>query len=582
MYRLDDHRDRRQQRFETARALNGADAPRRALVAQLGELVRQVSADRAAVVWVDEYGPGLVHPHVVVDVLSDRPRRTFSEDLLRASWDGGVPGVYEVSAPPSDSRSPWSLSIALGSDGTRAWFVTVDAISPRPTLRSDVREGALFLAGECSSLVLHRDLRGDRSASDALSETGFAGAGILKDLDGRDSDSDEGRQIALRFVVGRLPRLLLDDDLAAEPDRLRSQSLRAREEVMAGQASGGASVGREAGHWYSVLDAYGAGDLSALAQRLLQWGSSVEGWGHSHGAVEIYRAASDVATAVADVDVAVEAARWSGRCLRRLSRWEEARDRYDLARDIAECCGMPGRLALVCDGLATIHRERGNLPKAREVLTRGLETAIKSGDRDVVGRLHHGFMGLEHNAGNLGDATHHGLEAVRAYSTNVDRIRGLAGLAGVLQDQGDLGGAEDAWTIVSASTDEPYYRMYAADALSHIAARRGDAATFARRAAEADALGWESGADTVKAEILLYRGLSYAALQRSDAARVWLKMAVDFAHEHNFSRTLFRAEEALEALDQDRAVPSRPATSTTVEVGTELRVLRRELVGTPA
>ncbi len=546
-------------------------------------MAHRLSADRASVVWVDEYGPGLVHPHVVVDRLSDRPRRTFSEDVLKASWEGGVPGVHEVTSRSGDGRSAWSLSIALGSDGTRAWFVTADAISPRRSLRGQAREDALFCAGECSSIVLHRDLPGSSGADGEPSGAAFAGAGLLKDLEGREGDSDESRQIALRFVVGRLPQLLIDDDLAVAPERMRAQAERARAEVASSEAAGTTMIKREQGHWLAVLDAYADGDLARLAGAVLLWAESVEDWGHTHGAVELYASAFDVAVAVGAVDVAVEAARWSGRCLRRLSRWDEARARYDLAREIASACGMVGRLALVYDGLATIHRERGNLPAAREVLTLGLETAQQSGDGEVVGRLHHGFMGLEHNAGNLDEATRHGLRAVRSYSSNEDRLRGLAGLAGVLQDHGDMDGAESAWSIVSAASDESYYRLYAADALSHIAARRGDAATFARRAAEVDSMGWEAGQNSAKAEILYYRGLSYAVLDRTDTARSWLRRSIDFAQEHNFSRVLFRAEEALQALeDCDIGRVSASSVPSTPEVGTELKVLRRELVGAPA
>ena len=121
---LDAYRDRRDQRFKLARSLHRADPVRSELLAHLGRIATEVGADRVATVWVDEYGPGLVHPHLVLDLLSDRPRRSFSPESLHMAWEKGVPGVIELT-PGSwgTPGAPWSLAIALGSDGTRSWFL---------------------------------------------------------------------------------------------------------------------------------------------------------------------------------------------------------------------------------------------------------------------------------------------------------------------------------------------------------------------------------------------------------------------------------------------------------------------------
>jgi hypothetical protein len=159
-----------------------------------------------------------------------------------------------------------------------------------------------------------------------------------------------------------------------------------------------------------------------------------------------------------------------------------------------------------------------------------------------------------------------------------------SGVAGVLIDADELRAAEDAWECVAHMTSgNDYFRLYALDALSHIAARRGARAEFARRAAEADAVGWESGPAPAKAEILYYRGLSYGYLGEIDEARRWLNSAVAFAESHKFSQTLFRAEAALRDLDTRRAEqPTRrnaPAATAPPEVRSGLEEMRRELVG---
>ncbi|MBW3535195.1 MAG: hypothetical protein KY453_08280 [Gemmatimonadetes bacterium] len=68
--RLDEYRGRRDQRLRLARALHGAHDGRRRLLGLLETAVGVLDADRAAVLWVDEYGAGLVHVHLVLDLLT--------------------------------------------------------------------------------------------------------------------------------------------------------------------------------------------------------------------------------------------------------------------------------------------------------------------------------------------------------------------------------------------------------------------------------------------------------------------------------------------------------------------------------
>jgi tetratricopeptide (TPR) repeat protein len=574
--RLGEYRDRRAQRLRLQASLCQTDKGRAALLEHLADLARVTGADRSAVVWVDEYGPGLVHPHVVLDLASDRPRRSFAMEPLRRAWDTGVPGVFcqaEASAP-GPGRLPWTMAVALGSDGSRAWFLVADALAPRGRLSGGLRERIMFLAGECSALVLHRDL--DLPAeepSEAGARPGFAGWPILKDIEGREADDEESRLIALRFIVARLPRLLLEDDLTVSLERLREQAERARAEIR-GQLQGCESS--EEALWEDVLQAFQEADLESLALRMVALGEAAESGGHLHSAAELYRTAFEIAAATGTVDTAVEAARFAGRALRRRASWSEAHHWYGVARGVAEAAGMDARLAVILDGLASTHRARGNLPAARATLNEALPIAARSGDARAVGSVYHGLMTLEHVAGNLDRALRCGWLASTTYDRDDDRVYALATLAGVLVDAGHLDAAEDAWTVVSHMTDNHYYRLYAFDALAYLAALRGDEALFALHAAEADALGWNTGTPSVKAEILLYRGLSYRALGKLDAARSWLEQAVEFADKRGFSQTLFRAEEALGNLHAHAAPVEDPKVepTTSFEVQAGLKSLR--------
>ncbi len=577
--RLDAYRERRDQRLRLAASLYGADRGRSELLQHIVKVAALLGADRVATVWIDEFGPGLVHPHVVLDLLSDRPRRAFVAEPLRRAWEGGVPGVSETQpglAPRGDGPA-WTVAVALGSDGTRSWFLVADAVSPWGGMSPEVRDRLMFLAGECSAVVLHRDL--DAMASVAADDSSqgrprFAGWHILQDIEGREGDEDESRRIAMRFVVARLPRLLLEDDLAIPRDRLRQQAQRAREEV--GRDLEALDVGHEAVLWEEVLDAFQEGDLERLGRALMGLAGTVESRAHLHGAAELYRTAYEIFAATGQVALAVDAARFTGRALRRLASWEEAARWYGIAREVAVTASLRGKVAMVLDGMANIHRERGNLPAARTVLLEALAFARESGDSEVLGAVSHGLAGAEHLSGNLQEAVGWGWKAVEAYSFPEERVMALATLGGILIDLGNLDAAADAWACTWDLATNEYYRIYAADALGHICALRGDGAGFARWAEAADALGWESGPLPAKAEILHYRGLSCIALGDADGARRYLERAVAFAEEHGFGRTLFAAEAALEGLEtRVTATTRRSGTpAVAVEVSSGLREMR--------
>jgi hypothetical protein len=238
-------------------------------------------ADRAAVVWVDEYNPGLVHPHIILDLRSDRPRRSFAPEPLRQAWELGVPGASDE---PGSSTSQSSLAVALGSDGTRAWFLVADSAASRAVLDEEVRERIMFLAGECSAVVMHRDLDAIRAEPGDAESSGrrFAGWPILKDMEGREADENASRKIGQRFTVVRLVRMLIDDDLMMSEDRVSEQVTAARREIEKRDFDDCLEVGL----WHRVLDAFEAIHFDELCASLTGLGAEVEADGHQHGALK--------------------------------------------------------------------------------------------------------------------------------------------------------------------------------------------------------------------------------------------------------------------------------------------------------
>jgi tetratricopeptide (TPR) repeat protein len=571
--RLEDYRGKRAHRVQLAERLYGADPKRRAVFGHLTEVAELCSADRAATVWVDEYGPGSVHPHVVLDHLADRPRRFFSSEPLRRAWELGVPGAVDALAD-DDSSIPTTFAISLGSDGMRAWFLVAESSAGRPLLQAASRDRLMFLAGECAAVLLHRELDSMMRDEGQSAEGGFAGWPVLQDLEGRESDTEVGKRIAQRFVVGRIARMLVDDDFVIAPERMAEQVRRARTELPDNSAEAAA----ESALWHRVLDSLEARDLEALARDLLALGQSVERQEHTHGALELYACAYDTAVAAALPRTAAESAWYSGRLLRRRAAWDDAQSKYRAAQEIADVAGLSDISVHVLVGLALIRQDLGNFPAARDGLAEALDAAETSGDRDSIAVVHHSYMGLEQLAGDVAKGLEHGWVAVATYESAERRTQCIASLAGVLIDNGDRAAAEDAWTLVAHQTRDSFYLVYAHDALAHLAALRGDEDEFERQAARCDALDWENGSRAVKAEILYYRGLSYGALGRRDEAEEWLRRAVAFTEEHRFNQQSFRAVEALEGLSGRGPEDHEPTPAAPAELRDGLRAMRQELV----
>ena len=61
--------------------------------------------------------------------------------------------------PDVEDEHPAGVAIYLGKDGSRRWFLVVSGGDGQDReLVGKSREDLLFLAGECSGLLFHRDL----------------------------------------------------------------------------------------------------------------------------------------------------------------------------------------------------------------------------------------------------------------------------------------------------------------------------------------------------------------------------------------------------------------------------------------
>lgn len=601
---LDSYRGKRTERYRRALALSGHDPEKALLLLELWRALGFVGGDRGAVVWLDEYGPGLVHTHALLDLASDRPRRLFSPEPLKGAWESGVPGLLDLpDAQPVrrvDGASVRSVcAVALGSDGPRSWFLVLDSLTPRSPLNAEVAGELMFLAGELASLVLHRDLAaGFGSSAEAEAgtqdeagglEAPFAGWPVLQDIEGRRGDEEASRRIATRFLVARVLRGLADDDFVADRDSLNYQVNGVRQEL---DALPKEDPEREA--WGRILASLELLDQDELLAAVLGWGEMVENMGHLHGALEIHALAYELAVAGGSLEGAVDAARFQGRVLRKLARWDEAVRWYDVAREVAEESEDLRKLALVLDGLGNTYRDRGNLLRAREVLRQVLDLGTRGGDRHARAVAHHDLMTVEKLAGDLDRAVLHGWEAAQVYDSDEGSLRALFDLAGVLRESGELSAARDAYSVVAGRVQGSEYHILALDALALIAALQGDDLKHDALRKRLDDEAWEDEASPVyRAQMYYFRGISSRALGREEHAVLWLRRALSYAEDHRLSKLIFDAEAAL---SEDRSIhagagdpgagdPSlgsrlrNPSGADILNVRQGLRELRRTLVG---
>lgn len=585
---LDSYRERRKARLGLTLALHAHDPEREQILRHLGEALSLVGADRGAVLWMDEYGPGLVHAYALLDLASDRPRRLFSTSPLRGAWDAGVPGLLDCPDAKGgggdgeeDSRS--LCAVALGSDGPRSWFLYLDSRTPRSALSPAMTGDLMFLAGECASIVLHRDLDevgkpGSPSENPSLRAEAadhFAGWPVLRDIEDREKDDPVSRRIATRFLVARMVRSLVEDDLVADPDSLAYQVNGVRQEIASLEEDEPEKV-----LWERVVAAVEVMNQDELLAALLEWGVAVEFQGHLSGAREIHALAHELAVAAASPAGAVDAARFLGRVGRKRAEWDEASRWYGVAGKVAEETGDHRRLATVLDGQANTLRDRGNLPAARKLLHRVLALGEAKNDRYARAIGHHDLMTVEKLGENLEEAVVHGWKATEAYESAGESLRALFDLAGVFREAGDLAAARDAYTVVEQQVPSRDYRVLSLDALAYIAALEGRAGDHDDLRARVEEELRDDPAAMVRAQVLYFGGLSNLALGRRREARSNLEDALAFAEGHGLSKLIFDAEAALEEMESSgTAAKSREPSPPPEEPGEEVERIRRELRG---
>jgi tetratricopeptide (TPR) repeat protein len=205
---------------------------------------------------------------------------------------------------------------------------------------------------------------------------------------------------------------------------------------------------------------------------------------------------------------------------------------------------------VVLDGVANVHKEKGNLPRARQVLEEALVLALESGDRYAIGSTYHDMMAVAGMSGRTGEAIQMGWKAVQLYESDEDRLNALTSLAATFLAAGELEGAEHAYAVVARRIGPTLYRLYALSGFAKVAGLKKNRREFERRLAVLEAAGFADGPAALKAGDWIGRAEAYQVLGDAATARHYLKLALSLATTHSLGQFLIQAEEALERLEQ--------------------------------
>ena len=308
-----------------------------------------------------------------------------------------------------------------------------------------------------------------------------------------------------------------------------------------------------------IVDAIASGaERSALTPRLLAYARALHyaaEWGLS---ADVYHTVIAHAHPIEESDSVIDANMQYGYCARMLGKWDEAALAYTQAGEIAVAVGDIVKVlrARVADAKLAI--DRGNLPKAEEILE---ETIARATDRE--GKLIemralalHERAAVAHLRGDYETAVRFAYEALDGMTNPAARDRVLSDIAAAFIELGVLGAARDALVVLAATAQEQYIRWAATVNLLEVAARERCEPVFEQYRRE---LSDVSLPVSLEASYYLTVGKGYSGFGRVEAARSALTKAIDLSTKHRFHQINHEAEAELQQLERSIRTVRKPS-----------------------
>jgi hypothetical protein len=131
-------------------AVWGGEGDRARLALPIWRAIYLLGGDRGGIVWVSPEADCDPHPFFVLDLGEDPPRTAFSSQ--------GLCRFVGQEAPVLASTPEGGITVYLGEEEGRRWFLSVEGRRDGRAPEGKAREDLLFLAGECAGLLFFREL----------------------------------------------------------------------------------------------------------------------------------------------------------------------------------------------------------------------------------------------------------------------------------------------------------------------------------------------------------------------------------------------------------------------------------------
>jgi tetratricopeptide (TPR) repeat protein len=308
-----------------------------------------------------------------------------------------------------------------------------------------------------------------------------------------------------------------------------------------------------------IVDAIATGaERSSLTPRLLAYARALHygaEWGLS---ADVYHTVLSHAHPIEESDSVIDANMQYGYCSRMLGKWDEAAVAYAQAGEIAVAVGDIVKVlrARVADAKLAI--DRGNLPKAEEILEETISRATDPEGKLVEMRalaLHERAV-VAHLRGDYETAVRFAYEALDGMTNPAARDRVLGDMAAAFIELGVLSAARDALVVLAATAQEHYTRWAATVNLLEVAARDRCEPVFEQYRRD---LADVSLPVSLEASYYLTIGKGYAGFGRIEAARSALSKAIDISIKHKFHQINHEAEAELQQLERSVRTTRKPS-----------------------
>jgi tetratricopeptide (TPR) repeat protein len=327
-----------------------------------------------------------------------------------------------------------------------------------------------------------------------------------------------------------------------------------------------------------ILESSSILDMGVLAPRMMAYGQLLEYDSKWTLAADVYATIVAHTHPVEEADVATQAHLRRGFCLRQMGDLPASLAAYQTAGEIARTANdMVGVLrSRIGEAKAAI--DRGNMPRAQEILEDTINRATEHNLDQVRSMALHDRSVVAYLSGEYELSIRLAYDALSISASARDRDRILNDIAASFQKLGVHSAARDAYLILAATAQEQYERWLATLNLMEIAADDGHELLFEqyRRSVDVDVLPPQLGV-----LYWLLGGLGYNRLGNFSEAQSYLERAVTFAEQNELYQFVFEADEALRGLgasERRRKIARAPVPDEFVDgIANQLSVRRQEI-----